>query len=374
MEYNKQQKCISHSTRYLCLAFFAVLLGSFCCTSSVQLLKERHPAVFEEIVGTWQVLSFDSFGKREFAIVFYEDGSARIDHDEFKNRMLRWATIHAVLQEQGKDLPPEHSHMKLKMIFIWYADSPPSSIAAAPIVIEYGKPVSKDSFYAEYTPPIFGMKFTHFYKIGKSGASSRWGVMYYCKNAGALSSILEKHDANAERDRFAVLNKKSLRDLNEFIGSVKNEKLKEEANGFYESLFGEFAKRHVASFIRKKHPFYSKYLEKKVYDPFGNKLCSFYELFIMPATLNKDRDCSVNIRHTRLGHELTIDLEGRSAIFYFRDTGKYLVFHAMIGDNGLPIFLSSDRRYAQYAETIIGPFTQFPSYENLDSSIKAHLK
>jgi len=70
-----------------------------------------------------------------------------------------------------------------------------------------------------------------------------------------------------------------------------------------------------------------------------------------------------------LGYQVTYEIKGQEGVIYFKKSGNHLIYHAVRGDNGLPIIIAHHPRLQGLYAQILQALVIYPSFDNLDSEI-----
>lgn len=362
---------------YSILIFFVL----FSCATPGERIKKEMPDLYQEMFGTWYILSNQNFGQVEHKLIFNEDGTIMTDLDLHGSENLVWANSGVIfsskIMTKGRKSFPKGIIDRITLY-----DKKDIGKGAGSSEIVYGhnitigisssllldKPIENNSIYKNYLPPLYDMNFT---------IKGQTTYYVFTKDISLLSSLSPEHGAetnnvaeiNNEDETFNKLNKTSLQGLHDFIITTKNDSYKDQAQNMYDDILNQKSKKIIKTYFNKNLRKYKSISDFKIYDPFGKELGIFSDIFRIPALSKKDLEFNVTLEENPiLGIEYTIENKGIETVIYFKKSGTHLIYHAVKGNDGVPRMVQNAQFQYEW-DKIITSLKTFPSFENLDSEV-----
>lgn len=311
----KGESLMIKNFKFITLLFISTFIIS--CTSFGENLKKSNPDLYNDIVGTWYILSSDNPGEVMYTITFNEDGTVSGDTTSlFGYKEARWIgkiyVGHSVSSVDG--VATNNGWLISKGNFSVF-NTNTTNIAMSEKIFysnsKYGLSTNNINFqYLTSIPPLNIMK------IEYQSTNIREKFFVFSRDLKIVNSLKVKflkdsENILSEKKNWEKLNKQSIFEHITFLKNVTDINLKSNA----ETSLNELLDKKIFKYIQKNFKTYSKYSDKMIVYEDGTEVCKLYEL----------------LRNTILGKN---NISGEKNSIHFNRNKEY--------DNGFDIVVGID--------------------------------
>jgi hypothetical protein len=261
--------------------FLLAFIISCVSTTTGGQLKQSNPVMYDDIIGTWYILSNENPGEIKYTISFNDNGSVTGDIDLFGFKDVNWSETEFALNSDYDNINYRIFKIyNLNNTFEIYYDVDKYEKDSA---FEYP---NINPAYLNYIPSLKIMQ------IRKEEGKIESFV--YSRNLNIINNLKKAFFANIENDKkkWNSLDKNSLAGHIAFLKSVKHPELKSKA----QQSLNDLLDKKTIRYIQKEYKVYSKYLNSMIVYVDGTKMCKFYEFLKIPILFkNKTSGEKINI-------------------------------------------------------------------------------
>jgi len=292
-----------------------VMIYSIALASTGSKLKKSNPEMYNDIVGTWYILSNENFGEVLFTITFNENGKVTGDINKiFSYKKVKWRAEH---EKYSREWVEERGKFE---IF-----SGPWTYSRVNYSFESNNTIKHmPEIYLNFSPPVNVCEINE-----NCSVNNKTSFYAYVKNIDTLAEMKAKSEEllKVEKIKWSSLNKNSLKEMISFIKDLKSPELKKEASEELNKLLD----KKVIKYIIKEDRYLSKHAESMVIFQNGNQICKFYEfikspvLFVQKASGVKPITIAFNDDGSN-DFEMVCTIQGKNLRFTFkRHKGKVVL-------------------------------------------------
>lgn len=299
---------------------FYTLLLSFtfflaCATTPGDNLKKSEPEKYDDIIGTWFILSKEKIGEIIFQIKFNDDGTVTGDTRKLfslvearwnNNNKEKYKSVNGIKVREGRLIvhdPNNKDYMSKSISYITYSFNNNSKATK-----------SINPLYLKNIPPLGVMEI----KIGIGQSNKNTYIFSRDQNTvNNIKKTISKEIAD-ETTIWNQLNKNSLNDHIIFLKSVSSPEIKRQVEQSFKNLLD----KKVITYLKQNFKSYSKYFEYMIHYQNGNELCKLHEFLTLPIVF----------KNKQSGEKINFALE--------RNNSKKNVFDIVYSVNGKELNIS----------------------------------
>lgn len=345
------------------------------CISVGEKLKKSDLNKYNEIIGTWYILSPENPGDILGVVTFHDNGTISGDVEKifgFKN--AEWSE--QIYNHRGWTTEPDY----IGIYNLDFEKNTPADLCFNKSDQSNWKSFKNDSenlkynsFYENYLSSLKILEYNYNYSniITETYLSKTLNAIY-TKDISLAKSINEEYllKKNSDNENWEKLNKLSVAAHITFLKSVQNNSLKSIA----ETSLHKLLDQKVIKYIQKQFRPYSKYAENMIVFDDGMEICKLYE-FLKVVILGKnnisgEKSTIEFVKNTEYknGFDVIISFDGDEIKFTFKPYKNNLVIM------GLSKGYSKNPNGWEYAVKIAAEqFNRYPQLDYIDVDLLENL-
>lgn len=276
---------------YALLLSFTLFLA--CATTPGDNLKQSEPEKYDDIIGTWYILSKEKTGEIIFQITFNDDGTVTGDTTKL------FGFVEARWNNNNKEKYKSVDGKKVREGHLIVNDPNNKDYMSSSFITYTFNKISKPNesinpIYLKYIPPLGVMEI----KIGIGQSNKNTYIFSRDQNTvNNISKTISEEIAD-ETTNWKQLNKNSLNDHIIFLKSASSPEIRRQVEQSFRSLLD----KKVINYLKQNFKSYSKYSEYMIIYQNGNELCKLHEFLTLPI-VSKNKHSGEKIDFTIKGND-----------------------------------------------------------------------